>query len=285
MGRVGIVLFALALFGSAAAAAGSPKEVPFRIYRSYAIVVRGSIGSLKNLNFLVDTAAVPSMLDWRIARKLHLAREAGQMSVLTRNLQTERAIAPDVELGPLHTNELPVVVEDLSFAEADLGTRLDAIVGFDFLGQLPFTIDYESKMITYGPIDPSFATIKYVPGLSYVLVEFQIRQQKLALVVDTAASDLILFESAIRACISAIKITGVKRWSNLGGEVTVSEALLTQAYLGTMPWDERTAYILENDRARPSGVSGLLGVASLKTKRVAFDPNRKLLAWERTREP
>ena len=58
-------------------AADSPNEVPFKLYRGYVIVVRGSIGGLKNLNFLVDTGAVPSVVDARIARKLHLRGQAG----------------------------------------------------------------------------------------------------------------------------------------------------------------------------------------------------------------
>lgn len=36
-------------------ASDNANEVLFKLYRSNAIVVRGSVGNLKNLNFLIDT--------------------------------------------------------------------------------------------------------------------------------------------------------------------------------------------------------------------------------------
>ena len=66
------VLLALSLAPCVVFADDNPNEVPFKLCRGYAIVVRGSVGNLKNLNFLVDTGAVPSVLDERIAQKLHL---------------------------------------------------------------------------------------------------------------------------------------------------------------------------------------------------------------------
>ncbi len=148
-------------------ASDSAGEVPFRLYRDYAIVVRGSIGNLSNLNFLIDTGAVPSVLDRRIARKLRLAGTLGKLSVFTQKLDTEHSNAPNVQLGQLHADALPVVVRDLSFAEQALGTRVDAMIGFDLLGQSAFTIDYVSKKTVFGPIDASLAAIPYQsrPGL------------------------------------------------------------------------------------------------------------------------
>ena len=55
----------------------------------------------------------------------------------------------------------PVIVQDLSFAEKALGIRVDAMIGFDVLGQSPFTIDYESRKLVFGPVDPSFSTVPY----------------------------------------------------------------------------------------------------------------------------
>ncbi len=131
-------------------ASDSAGEVPFRLYRDYVIVVRGSIGNLKNLNFLVDTGAVPTVLDRRIARKLHLAGTPGKLSVFTQKVDTEQTSAPNVQLGQLHADALPVVVRDLSLAEQALGTRVDAMIGFDFLGQTAFTIDYLSRKMDHG---------------------------------------------------------------------------------------------------------------------------------------
>ena len=279
-----VILAACQATPQIASAADGSNEVRFKLYRGYAIIVRGSIGNLKNLNFLVDTGAVPSVLDGRIASQLGVEMQDGQLSVLTKKLTTRHAIAPVVRLGPLQVQNLPVVVQNLAFAEDALGTRVDAMIGFDLLGQTPFTIDYRSKTIIFGPVDPSFATLPYRPGLPFVMVDLQVQQETIGIVVDTGASDLVLFESGIRDCRAAISTTQERTWSNMGGDIRVKKVQLSNAHLGTMLWGRRTAYVLDNNREKIAGVAGVLGTVALKAERVAFDPERKVLAWEQTRD-
>jgi predicted aspartyl protease len=267
-------------------AASSTNEIPFKLYRGYAIVVRGSIGTAKNLNFLIDTGAVPSVLDRRIAQRLHLTGTVEKLSVFTQKLETERVIVPEVNLGPLHSEALPAVVRDLSFAEEALGTRVDAIIGFDFLNQSAFTIDYQSKKITVGPTDPSLVAIPYHAGPGYAVVEMKIQRQTLLLLVDTGASDLVLFESATRDCPNAIKNVSSQTWSNLGGDIRVQQVQLEDAFLGSTPWGTQDVFILPDSGGnQPGGLCGLLGVASLKARRVSFDPERRVFAWDPESRP
>jgi len=281
MGRVRIaaLLTAWALSSAFTWAADRPNKVPFKLYRGYVIVVRGSIGSLKNLNFLVDTGAVPSVVDARIAQKLHLRGQPERVDAPTKTLTTERVIVPDVKLGPSHVGELSVIVQDLSFAEKALGTRVDAMIGFDVLGQSPFTIDYESRKLVFGPVDPSFSTVPYSPGLPYAIVFLHVQQETLGILVDTGASNLVLFQNGVRNCRPAINVLGRETWTSMGGEMPVAKANLAGTYLGGVPWGKRVAYIPDNSANQPSGLEGLLGTVALG-KRVAFDPARKVVAWE-----
>lgn len=281
--RMAGALSASALLSVIGSATPKPTEVPFKLYRGYVIVARGSIGGLKNLNLLVDTGAVPSVLGTPIAQKLHLRGQPGRVDVPTKTLATERTIAPDVELGPVHARELSVIVQDLSFAEEALGTRVDAMIGFDLLGQSPFTIDYQSRKLVFGPIDPSFATVSYSPGLPYVIVDLQVQQQRLGILVDTGVSNLVLFQSGLRNCRAAINIIGRETWISMGGDMPVGKAQLVGTHLGAVPWGHRMAYIPENSGSQPSGLAGLLGTAALG-KRVAFDPDLKVVGWD-AREP
>jgi hypothetical protein len=71
-----VVLVACSLAPLKVVGADGTNEVSFKLYRSYVIVARGSIGNVRNLNFVIDTGAVPSILDRRIARRLHLTRDS-----------------------------------------------------------------------------------------------------------------------------------------------------------------------------------------------------------------
>ena len=262
-------------------AAVNTNEIPFKLRRAYTIVARGSIGNLKNLNFLIDTGAVPSILDGRIAKKLRLTGAVGQLSIFTKELDAERVTMRDVNLGPLHADVLPALVRDLSYLRRDMGTRVDAVIGFDFLNQSAFTIDYESKKITVGPLDPTMATIHYEAYPGFALVEMKIQKRKLRLLVDTGASGLVLFESATRDCLDAIRVVGTEIGSNMGGEVRLQIAKVADVYLGSMPWGTRDAFIMADTGGNyPSELQGLLGVASLQARRVGLDPEHKIFAWD-----
>jgi Aspartyl protease len=281
MGRMTIAaLLTMLAFSSAIGSALERRdEVPFKLYRGYVIVVRGSIGGLKNLNLLLDTGAVPSVLDSRIARKLRLRGQPRQIDVPNKKLATERVTVPEINVGPLGVHNLSMDVVDLSYTEDILGAKIDAMVGFDVLGQTPFTIDYESRRLIFGAIDPSFSTVPYSPNLPYALVLLHIQQETLEILVDTGASNLILFERGVRKCPSAIDVVGWETWTSLGGEMLVAKTQLLDAYLGGEAWGQRVAYISKNDALQRSGLAGLLGTVALGN-RVAFDPVRKVVAWE-----
>ena len=173
------------------------------------------------------------------------------------------------------------MIQDLSFAESALGTRIDGMIGLDLLGEGPFTIDYESKKISFGPIDPKFVTIPYRPGLPYAMVDLDIQGRRIGLLVDTGANDLVLFVNALQNCVSSINKTHDVTWSNLGGDVHVTEARLTDAGFGTLRWEDRVVYILQDYEA-PTGLGGILGMKSLRARKVAFDPGRRVIGWEAT---
>jgi len=273
-----IALMTLASLSTIGLALKRRDELPFKLYRGYVIVVHGSIGGLTNLNLLVDTGAVPSVLDARIAHKLDLQGRPARVDVPTKTLATERVTVPDVEVGPLKIGQLSAIVQDLSFAGDALGIRVDAMVGFDVLGQSPFTIDYESRKLIFGPVDPSFVTTPYSPGLPYAIVLLRVQQDTLGILVDTGASNLVLFQRGVRNCRSAINTVGRETWVSMGGDMPVAKAQLLDAYLGGTPWGRRVAYITENSSNQPTGVAGLLGTVALGD-RVGFDPIRKVVAW------
>jgi hypothetical protein len=99
--------------------------------------------------------------------------------------------------------------------------------------------------------------------------------------VDTFASDLLLFERGTRDYPDAIRHMGIRSGSNMDGEIRLQQVELTDAYIGSMAWGSRQAFIMpEGGEQRSDGLYGLLGVTSLKASRVGFDVEHRILAFD-----
>ena len=114
-------------------AAGARATLPVKLYGGYTVVVQGSIADIPNLNFIIDTGALPTVVDARIAGKLGLSGNRQSLTVFSRQVGTERVVLPNVRIGPVRATGVQGLVADLSFAEKSLGLRIDAIVGLDVL--------------------------------------------------------------------------------------------------------------------------------------------------------
>ncbi len=181
--------------------------VSFELYRDYLIVVRGSAGPLKGLNFLLDTGATPSVLDPSLARKLHLNTTPTDIAVLSGNVQGRTATVPTLQFGPIQKDNLPVLIEDLSFLQKALPVQIDGMIGLDVLGQNTFVIDYASREIRFGPAPamPGSIPLQMKEGLA--IVDATVNHTPVHLLLDTGAPSLILFEQAA-VPISGSKVSG-----------------------------------------------------------------------------
>src|ERR1700730_16198969 len=81
--------------------------LPVKLYGGYTVVVQGSIADITNLNFLIDTGALPTVVDARIARKLSLSGNRQPLTVFSRQVGTERVVLPNVRIGPVHATGVP----------------------------------------------------------------------------------------------------------------------------------------------------------------------------------
>ena len=126
---------------------------PLRLYRGYLVIVKGSIGPLRNLNFLIDTGAYPSVVDEKVAHILGLEQQVANLSLSNQSLLAKLVVLPSLGLGPTRIEPLPVLTQDLSFLEKVLGDKVDAIVGMDVLAKTSFSIDYKKKQVLFGPIE------------------------------------------------------------------------------------------------------------------------------------
>ncbi|HEY2933326.1 MAG TPA: aspartyl protease family protein [Acidobacteriota bacterium] len=273
-----ITLTLLVLTGNAAQAADSG-EIGFKLYRGYIIVVRGSIAGMTNLNFLVDTGAMPSVIDESIADRLKLDGTKLRLSVFTADVQTRQVVLPDLTIGPVQVNSLPVVTRDLSQFEAGIGTRIDAMVGSDVLQKAGFSIDYESKKIRFLPDNAPPFRCSRGTRLGFI-VTAQINNRAVRLLVDTGAKDLILFRRRIEKVIEAIKVNGSKISSNMAGESQLSRLDLKEITVAGRTYRVETALVLDTPEDTLPDFDGLLGLSTLKIKRVDFAVSGQMTAMQ-----
>src|SRR5262245_31153815 len=186
----------------------------FKLREGYQVIAHGSIGPLEELNLLIDTGAIPSMLDSRIAKKLRLQSQEAATVAFGRRSRSLSAILPDVRLGPLHAATTVAHVGDLSFLD---GYRVDAIIGLDLLTRSSFSIDYDRRLLTFGSLvarDPSLHLEVTPPFLT---VRVALGGRPLRLLVDTGSRDLVLFQHRMQGRLPALMIRGEKFVRHISG--------------------------------------------------------------------
>jgi len=262
-----------------------PTDVPFEMYLGYTIVAKGSMGRLQKLNFIIDTGAVPSVVDQRVARKLSLKGTLDAVTVFTKDVRTEEVVVPTLELGPVHAESVRFLAQDLRFIENGLGLRIDAIIGLDVLGGHDFSIDFQSKRIAFGlPAgEPSKTTEPQVPfesGTGFAVVQIQIESQILRLMVDTGTSDLVLFAPRVHDRLPGARLAGVKTKTTMAGQERWPVLELPGARLGSADLATPRAVLMDGQATASVDLDGLLGVTSLGVRRITFDFGHNTIRWD-----
>ena len=166
-------------------------EVPFELYQHHLIVTKGSIGPLNGLSLLIDTGTIPSMVDVRIARKLHLQAEPSMLVAFGQSVAIQSTVLNGFRIGALETGPVPAGVSDLSYLD---GVRIDAIIGLDVLARTSFSIDYRKRVLRFSPGGREESVAPLEPVWPFLTVRMKIAGQQVRLLVDTGSSDLVTFQ-------------------------------------------------------------------------------------------
>jgi len=279
--RLLILCYAIVTFSAAPSLQATETTLPFVLHKGYTLVVRGSIGKLKGLNFIIDTGAAPSVVDTRLRHRLGLEGKPDQVSVFTKTIPAERVTLPLVEVGPIHAEGVEALTEDLSFIERGLGVRIDALIGLDVLGRRNFSIDYAAGCLRFDPaMDGNEVWAAMTQGDSIAVIEIELNGVAAQLMVDTGVNHLILFESRVRGLFVNNRIENVKVTSNIGGAARLKQIHPPLARLGHIPLAVESVFLLETPADLSLAIDGLLGVAALRPLRVDFDFERRAVGWK-----
>ena len=282
--QIAVLLLVISGDFSLVRGADQPTEIPFKLYGGFAIVVRGSIGNHDNLNFLVDTGAVPSVIHQRLARKLKLSGPREEISVVSQSHSVERVALPEFRLGRLGFSAVSAVVFDLAPVEKRLGLRLDAIVGLDVLGGQDFTIDYRLRQILVGAAASAGEAVPFElrteANAAYVVVRMEMNSQTVRLLLDTGAEGITLFAARVRERTLALQRSGSHKDVSAGGEYVAERVELLDVRLGGTKRGTRQATMVETAASALRDFDGMLSPTSLGITRLTFDFGSKLLYFD-----
>ena len=252
-------------------------EIPIKLYQGYLIVVEGRLGNLEHQHLLLDTGTNPSMIDTKISAKLGLQSTTRGLALLNKNVASKSVTLPDLQFGPLHRQNLEVMVADFSGIGGRVGTRIDAVIGLDVLGATSFTVDYTQRRIFFrASMEPH--TAPFTAGQQFIMVNLKSGGRQLHLLFDTGTPQLVLFESRLSGIDYAWSaVTG--RGQNVSGNYPYGTIVLQQARIGTQEVGPQRAAVVASRKEIESDLDGLIGVACLHPKRLSFDFERHILGW------
>ncbi len=263
-------------------------SVGFRLYSNYLIVVQGSVGPLKGLNFLLDTGANTTVLDPRLARKLHLEATPTDVAVLSGSVKGGIAIAPSLQIGPVRRENVRVLIKDLSFIQDALPFQIGAIVGLDVLGQSTFLIDYAAHEIRFGPAPsmPESIPLQMKDGLAFV--DAVVNHTTVRLLVDTAAPSMVIFKqlpnplSALQGANAQSSPNPSSRLSSkkIGAFDRQRERQINLT-LGEVEFGHESAFVAPNYRDAGHDFDGMISPVALGITAVAVNLPEKTLTFAR----
>jgi predicted aspartyl protease len=256
-------------------------KVRFKLYEKYLIVVQGSLGPLKKRNLLIDTGTNPTIIDQKIAQQLQLqpiTEAPDTMPVITGNVRVESSVLPRIECGPIHRESVRVVIQDLSPFTKMVGTRIDALVGLDVLGQESFRIDYSRKEIVFGPVGATGSTVRFASGPPFVTVPMTIENRHLKILVDTGTSGLLLFARQLGTWQAGLARIGIASTAGLAGPTYLPVAQVNESKMGEQDLRVREVYL--SNRPQCCSFDGLMGISGARMKQIGFDFDHGIFSWQ-----
>ncbi len=263
---------------------GAPShvEIPFKLYRDYLIVAQGSLGTIRGLNFLVDTGVNPTAVDRRIAKKLGLTGGRHKLALFNQSTQVAVAVLPGLQVGPIQAASVPVVIQDLSPFEEATGVRIDAIIGLGVLSLSSFSINYQSKKMVFGAIESSFFAVPFESGPPVLTVRAEVQDEPVRLLLDTGTTELVFFECQLHSRLRQLPIGTTKRFVNgANKELRLAEVWVPGLRLGVTGFGMQKGLSALDDANCARPFDGVIGITHLGLKWVAFDFEHRIFSWKR----
>jgi len=253
-------------------------EIPYEYTGGHMIAVRGSIGTHKNLQFLVDLGTTYTLLDHTLVSE----RADGQKMDITHfsnSIQSSETVVPEFAIGGLVLKDFHAFIVDMSQIPA-APPETYGVIGLDVLQRQNVTIDFvERKLVlsseAYG--EHQVPLVKCETGYA-VNAAWKALPVKLAL--STGVEVVTLDQDRIGQ--KPIKLHGLKK-TTISSNFTVTPVSLFQTKEITLNEMQLQGPGLLRKMAWPypgDELDGFLPLLALRASRVSVDFERGLLLWD-----
>jgi predicted aspartyl protease len=254
-----------------------PTSIPIKLKDGYVVVAKGSIGSLDNLTFIVDTGTSRTLMDSRIAKQLQLTGVAHKLTAFDHEMEVRLVELPDLRLGAIHAQSPTVIVMDLSGVAQRFGLHADAVVGMDILRLGSFSIDYSSRRIWFGDSGPVASALQLELSPPYLIVKARLDDLPVNLMIDTGCEGVVLFANRLPEALRR-RYSPSSRALTVSGESPLTQMISGKLRIGTFPDHEVTFRVIATGR-NDMGYDGIVGVSALHASRIQFDFDQMTVSW------
>jgi predicted aspartyl protease len=255
-------------------------EITFELFNDYLIIVKGTIGSIENVNILLDTGKSPTAISQETADQLNL--RGNRESLLTSNgrIEVQSVILPRIQIGALHAESLRVIVQDLTFMERKLGIPIGGIAGLDILSGSSLMIDYRKRRIVFGPMKASRKAVPFETRLPFLTVKAKVQGQEVRLLVDSSTSGLLVYRNRLKTTIEDLLTNLDPLLSTAAGAMPARWFRASDVSLGKENLGPQIMLTADVDPDPRYDFDGLLGFRKLGFRKVWLDFENGLFGWE-----
>jgi len=266
-------------------ATGDEARIPLRVAGQH-VFVEAEINGRAAGFFFLDTGAGANCVNERIAKELDLP-VAGDLTATGAggSTNTEYRQVSALGIGPVRMGEHVVVALDLEPIEKVMGVEIGGIIGYDFLSQVVFALDYDAGSLTVR--DPAVFTpppatreVAFLLGKNTPLLAGTIEDRASGWFrVDSGAGDFVsLHGPFVRAHdLLAGRETGKSTAMGIGGTQRMYVGRLASCMIaGERFTDVEASFTLAEEGAlADEDIAGTVGGQFLRQVAATFDYGRE----------
>jgi predicted aspartyl protease len=260
--------------------AKQPFALAFDLYNDHWILVKGTIGSIGNVNILLDTGKSPTAISKKLAEQFNLGGSREWLLMSNGKIEVESVTLPHLQIGELCVESLRVVVQDLSSLGQKLGTTIDAIAGLDVLSSTSLMIDYSKRKIVFGRVKLGRKSVPFETQKPFLTVKANIEGQELRLLVDSGTRGLLVYHNRLRAKLEPLLTNQDVRISTAAGVMPTKWFRASEVHLGKEKLGPKIMLVADVEPDRRYEFDGLFGFTQTGFRRVWLDFENGFFGWE-----